>query len=135
MTTDLLLSQAIEGFFIARRADGYSPKTLYQYDWALKMLLEMGDLPLKQIDTEYLRRFMASVQQKPSLSSSSVFHIWYNITCHLLRPITRLRIAKLVQLKTGSYKPINMGCNALLLIEYVISRVGGYPPVRDENTV
>ncbi len=76
MTTDLLLSQAIEGFFIARRADGYSPKTLYQYDWALKMLLEMGDLPIKQIDTEYLRRFMASVQQKPSLSSSSVFHIW-----------------------------------------------------------
>ncbi len=43
MTADILLSQAIEGFLIARAADGYSPFSLKQYQWALKMLLEMGD--------------------------------------------------------------------------------------------
>lgn len=76
MTTDLLLSKAIEGFLIARRADGYSPKTIEQYRWALKMLLELGDLPIASIGTEYLRRFMVSVQEKPSLSPTSVFHVW-----------------------------------------------------------
>ena len=76
MNTDTLLSKAIEGFLLARAADGYSPATLEQYRWALKMLLEMGDKPLKQIDIAHLRNFMASVQQKPGLSATSVFHVW-----------------------------------------------------------
>ncbi|MEJ5222858.1 MAG: hypothetical protein WHV44_00260 [Anaerolineales bacterium] len=48
MTTDLLLSKAIDGFLIARRADGYSPNILGQYRWALTMLIKAGDLPLKK---------------------------------------------------------------------------------------
>jgi len=79
MTTDILLSKAIEGFLLARSADGYSPSTLEQYKWALKMLLEMGDKPLKQIDIAHLRNFMAFVQQKPNLSATSVFHVWKTI--------------------------------------------------------
>jgi integrase/recombinase XerD len=79
MTTDILLSKAIEGFLLARSADGYSPGTLEQYKWALKMLLEMGDKPLQQIDITHLRNFMAFVQQKPNLSATSVFHVWKTI--------------------------------------------------------
>ncbi|MEM4235305.1 MAG: tyrosine-type recombinase/integrase [Candidatus Methanomethylicaceae archaeon] len=79
MTADLLLSKAIEGFLIARRADGYAPQTLEQYQWALKMLLEFGDLPLSRIDTPHLRNFMASIQHRPNLSATSAFHVWKSL--------------------------------------------------------
>lgn len=75
-TKDLLLSQAVEGFLMARRADGYSPQTVDQYAWALSMLVKFMDKPLRQVDTEDLRRFMASVQDNQQLSRTSVFHIW-----------------------------------------------------------
>ncbi len=75
-TKDLLLSQAIEGFIIARRADGYSPKTIDQYLWALNMLKQYVDKPLRQVDVDDLRSFLASVQENPRLSRSSVFHVW-----------------------------------------------------------
>lgn len=75
-TKDLLLSQAIEGFLMARRADGYSPQTVEQYQWALSMLRQLVDKPLRQVDVDDLRRFMASVQENPRLSRTSVFHVW-----------------------------------------------------------
>jgi integrase/recombinase XerD len=78
-TKDLLLSQAIEGFLMARRADGYSPQTVEQYQWALSMLVKFMDKPLRQVDTEDLRRFMASVQENQQLSRTSIFHIWKSI--------------------------------------------------------
>lgn len=76
MTADILLSQAIDGFLIARAADGYSSATLDQYRWALKMLLEQGDISFNQVSSEHLRRFMAAIQAKPTLSATSVFHVW-----------------------------------------------------------
>lgn len=76
MTADFLLSQALEGFYIARAAEGYSPATLEQYRWALTMLLQYGDLPLQKIDTNHLRGFLAATQQKNNLSPTSLFHIW-----------------------------------------------------------
>ncbi|MCX7977033.1 MAG: phage integrase N-terminal SAM-like domain-containing protein, partial [Bellilinea sp.] len=67
-TKDLLLFQAIEGFLMARRADGYSPQTVEQYQWALSMLKkQIEDKPLQQVSVDDLRRFMASVQENPSL--------------------------------------------------------------------
>ncbi|MEZ0396843.1 MAG: tyrosine-type recombinase/integrase [Anaerolineales bacterium] len=75
-TKDLLLSRAIEGFLMARRADGYSPQTVEQYQWALSMLIQFVDKPLRQVDADDLRRFMASVQENPRLSRTSVFHVW-----------------------------------------------------------
>ena len=78
-TRDLLLSQAIEGFFMARRADGYSPHTLEQYKWALDMLISFGDKPLRQVNVDDLRAFLAHVQSNPNLSRTSVFHVWKSI--------------------------------------------------------
>lgn len=78
-TKDLLLSQAVDGFLMARRADGYSPQTLEQYKWALDMFIQFVDKPLRQVAIEDLRSFMASVQNNPNLSSASVFHIWKSI--------------------------------------------------------
>ncbi len=78
-TKDLLLSQAVDGFLMARRADGYSPQTLEQYKWALDMLVQFVDKPLRQVTVENLRAFMASVQNNPRLSSSSIFHVWKSI--------------------------------------------------------
>ncbi len=75
-TKGLLLSQTIEGFLIARRADGYSPQTIDQYRWALSMLRQVVDKPLRQVTVDDLRRFMASVQENPRLSRTSVFHVW-----------------------------------------------------------
>lgn len=75
-TKDLLLSQAIEGFLMARRADGYSPQTVEQYQWALSMLGQVVDKPLRQVTVDDLRHFMASVQENPRLSRTSVFHVW-----------------------------------------------------------
>lgn len=75
-TKDLLLSQAIEGFLMARRADGYSPQTIAQYAWALNMLKQFVDKPMRQVDVDDLRHFLASVQENPRLSKTSVFHVW-----------------------------------------------------------
>ncbi len=72
MTTDLLHSKAIEGFLIARRADGYRPQTIQQYLWALKIFLELGNPPFNKIDTEYLRGFcFATSVTRQELKSSS----------------------------------------------------------------
>jgi integrase/recombinase XerD len=78
-TKDLLLSQATEGFLMARRADGYSPHTLEQYKWALDMLTAFVDKPLRQVSVDDLRAFMAHVQSNPNLSRTSVFHVWKSI--------------------------------------------------------
>jgi len=78
-TKDILLSQTIEGFLMARRADGYSPQTLNQYKWALDMLTAFVDKPIRQITVDNLRAFLAHIQSNPNLSRTSVFHIWKSI--------------------------------------------------------
>lgn len=78
MTPDLLLSQAIEGFNLARRADGYSPGTLLQYNWALSRWLKfMGDKLLSDITVDDARRFLLYLQTDyGDLSPTSIFHAW-----------------------------------------------------------
>ena len=75
MTVDILLSQAIEGFLLARLADGYSPASIAQYRWGLNMLVAKIDKPLSSVDITDLRRFMAGVQQS-ELSPVSISHVW-----------------------------------------------------------
>ena len=75
MTGDLMLSKAIEGFLMARGADGYSADTLVQYKWAWKKVLAVVDKPLEAVDIGDLRRAMTAIQSK-GLSSQSVFHVW-----------------------------------------------------------
>jgi len=76
MTTDLLLSQAIEGFLLARTADGYSPSTIDQYKWGLHyFILSTGDLPLSKISKIYSRELLAALQ-KSTLSNTSIYHVW-----------------------------------------------------------
>ena len=88
MTGDLLLSQYIEGFLLARKADGYSTGALEQYEWALdRLLFVIGDKPLKEIRIDDLRQYMAWMQSADyvpksgkkrieRLSPTSVFHAW-----------------------------------------------------------
>lgn len=80
MSSNLLLSQALEGFYMARRADGYSPHTLQQYDWALtRFLRHMGDKVIEEITINDARRFVVWLQTDyngGSLSTTSIFHAW-----------------------------------------------------------
>lgn len=76
---DLLLSQLIEGFVLARQADGYSPHTIEQYKWGLKLLLEnTGDVPISQVTKTEIRMFLSGLQ-KTKLSGTSIFHVWKSI--------------------------------------------------------
>jgi len=75
MTTGILLSQAIEGFLLARAADGYSPSTLSQYKWGLDFVTSEISKPVKEVTTVDLRRAMAKVQAS-DLSPVSIFHVW-----------------------------------------------------------
>jgi integrase/recombinase XerD len=76
MTVGILLSQAVEGFLLARSADGYSPATLRQYRWVLDMLIKRIDKPVEEVTTQDLRGLLASVQ---SMSPMSVYHVWKGI--------------------------------------------------------
>ena len=76
MTIDLLLSDAVEGFFLARQADGYSPDTLLQYQWGLNKLQErLGTVQLAQVTTIDIRNLLSDLH-KSNLSATSVFHVW-----------------------------------------------------------
>lgn len=76
MSDPLLLSDALQGFYMARRADGYSPDTIEQYSWALsKWILFMGDKDVHDCSLEDGRRFIVHTQGT-NLSPASVFHIW-----------------------------------------------------------
>lgn len=76
MTPVPLLSQALEGFYMSRRADGYSPKTLEQYSWALSRLLALiGDRSVGSYTPDDLRRFIVHEQER-KLSPVSIFHTW-----------------------------------------------------------
>ncbi len=75
MTTGILLSQTIEGFLLARAADGYSPSTLSQYKWGLDFVTSEISKPVKEVTTDDLRRAMAKVQAS-DLSAVSIFHVW-----------------------------------------------------------
>lgn len=90
MTIELLLSQAIEGFLLARTADGYSPSTIAQYKWGLdRFLKHCGDKPIKEVVIQDMRLFMAFLQKdyipsRPNknhepLSGSSIFAAWKSI--------------------------------------------------------
>lgn len=82
MTPDLLLSQALEGFYMARRAEGYSPSTIAQYDWGLsRWMKHIGDKQLKDITLEDARKFIIYLQtdyvgRDGALSPVTVFHGW-----------------------------------------------------------
>ncbi len=86
MTADLLLSQAIKVFLIARSADSYSPSTLAQYKWALDRFVLQQDKRIDEINTSDIRQFLSYLQTdyepvRPNgdaspLSSSSLFAAW-----------------------------------------------------------
>jgi integrase/recombinase XerD len=76
MTADLLLSQVIDGFLLARTADGYSLSTIDQYKWGLHyFLLSTGDIPLSQVSKTHIRELLAALQSS-TLSSTSIYHVW-----------------------------------------------------------
>lgn len=79
----LLFSRAIDGFLMARSADGYSAQTVAQYRWALERLAErVGEKPVTEVDINDLRSFLVylredySPKHKDKLSDVSIFHAW-----------------------------------------------------------
>lgn len=58
------LSEAIEGYLIDKRAEGYSPNTLRLYNEILpKFCAHLGDPPLEQITLVDLQKFMIWLQE------------------------------------------------------------------------
>lgn len=75
---DILLSQAIEGFLLARAADGYAPDTIDQYRWGLAKITEHIKGNLADIKIEDLRQAMTAIQGG-DLAAQSKFHVWKSI--------------------------------------------------------
>lgn len=85
MTTDLLLSKQLEGFLLARKAEGYSPGALTQYEWGIERLLfVIGNKPINKITIDDLRSYLNWMQtsyinksgEPYKLSPTSIFHAW-----------------------------------------------------------
>lgn len=83
----MFLRKAIEGFLIARTADGYSPETLKMYRWALGLMnSHLGEREVSDIGPEDLERFWTwlRVDYKPRrmngdlspLSGRSLENVW-----------------------------------------------------------
>lgn len=83
----MLLRKAVEGFLIAKTADGYSPETLKMYRWALELMSShLGDRELAEIGPEDLERFWTwlRVDYRPRrmngdvspLSGRSLENVW-----------------------------------------------------------
>jgi integrase/recombinase XerD len=54
------IQTAIEGFMIARAADGFSKSTLEMYGWALRLISEyLGDRPVERITENDIQAFFA----------------------------------------------------------------------------
>lgn len=61
------LTEAIEALCIATCADGRSPETVTAYQRKLKPLAAfLGDVPVGQVTTDDLRRFVAHLQARPT---------------------------------------------------------------------
>lgn len=105
MTHDLLLSQALEGFYLARRADGYSPDTIDQYDWALSRWLKfIGDKPVKEVTSTDARAYLGQLHGG-SLSATSIFHIWKAIKAFYKWACPELDLPRVMDnLKQPAYK-------------------------------
>lgn len=85
MNGDMMLSTALTGFILARKADGYSTGGLGQYEWALERLVHViGDKPIAAVTIDDLRRYLSWMQNEYTskggrtdpLSSTSIFHAW-----------------------------------------------------------
>jgi len=64
----MLLSEAIERLVIATQADGLSPNTTDGYRRKLKPLLDfLGDVPVEEITTDDLRRYVAYLRGRTTL--------------------------------------------------------------------
>ena len=64
----MLLSEAIERLVIATQADGLSPNTTDGYRRKLKPLLDfLGDVPVEEITTDDLRRYVACLRGRTTL--------------------------------------------------------------------
>ncbi len=77
------ISQALQGFRIARLADGYSESTLVVYEWALNELKSfLGDPHVEDVTLDKLRSYMYHLRQNyrtkkgTQLSGSSLDNNW-----------------------------------------------------------
>lgn len=100
---ELTFTQAVEGFLLAKRAEGISTNTLDQYAWAYRKLSAFlsTDPPLATLTTDEIRNFLASLGHLSRKSRNSIqvalSSLWtwactegYAAT-HVLQPIPLLR--------------------------------------------
>lgn len=115
-TITLTFSQAVEGFLLAKRAEGKSPNTLDQYNWAYrKLATHLKDAPhlkgaphlaadpiLDDITTDHIRAFLVANAHLSEKSRHSIqialssLWTWSTIegyaTDHIIRPISLPKI-------------------------------------------
>lgn len=80
----MTLNQAIEGFVISLRANGYSCNTIELYKWGLGNLVsQLGNKQIKDISAHDPQEFMLHLQEAPKqsgngspLSPASIENIW-----------------------------------------------------------
>jgi len=78
----LSFSQAMEGFLLAKAAEGRSPCTLADYAGSANKLAawldarDLGEAPVADLDTHHLRQFLADLRQRqPPLSPKSLKNV------------------------------------------------------------
>ena len=77
-TDALTLSTAREDFLVAIEADGLSPSTIREYARVTRKLLDfLGDVPVGEITSQDLRRFL--VDYRRSRSPKTVYNAWVAI--------------------------------------------------------
>lgn len=90
------LTDALQGFYLARAAEGISPHTISIYKWALVPLCnELGDPEVESISTQHLRSYLAKLLGSGKLSVLSVqmvhrciraFFTWAEVDLQIVRP-------------------------------------------------
>lgn len=91
----MLVSKAVNGFIIAKRADGFSEATLEVYTWALKQLItHSADCELTKVTPSLMQSFFGALRKR-QLSERSVecvwtairsFFGWCTVTLNIQRP-------------------------------------------------
>ena len=87
---ELRLKKAVEGFLIARAADGLSENSIAINQWALSRLIDYtGNIELSKIDLDILRSFMNHMRRvyvpkrssgdRSPLAGSSVDRVWSSV--------------------------------------------------------
>ena len=80
MIISLTLAQAVDGFILARSADGMSPSTIHAYRWGLNRLVSfLPGCQFASVTTDDLRLFLLQVRESDHLAPASLQVVWRTV--------------------------------------------------------